>query len=184
MDAPFHMELYNLDTWTRPTENLYFHRARLDLSEIELPVRVTTNVFRISQAEHIRGRDSRVNITIPSRVSVQFLMWHQISPCHIANNVNLRISAMQRKSQKPKISKRAKGEKGAPASSRTMGRPPLPRQVVRNKRVVTFVTEQENASLKQLAEATSQSFSAVCHRLIAQGLKRNKRTKPKRGNEG
>jgi hypothetical protein len=65
-----------------------------------------------------------------------------------------------------------------------MGRRPLPREVARSARVVTFVTEQENASLKQLADATSQSLSAVCHRLIAQGLKRDKRTKPKRKHEG
>jgi len=61
-----------------------------------------------------------------------------------------------------------------------MGRPPLTREVARSERVVTFVTEHEKTSLKNLAEATSQSLSAVCHRLIAQGLKRDRRTKPKR----
>ena len=74
--------------------------------------------------------------------------------------------------------------KVTPGSGRTMGRPRLPREDARSARVVTFVTEQENASLKQLADATSQSLSAVCHRLIAQGLKRDKRTKPKRKHEG
>ena len=61
-----------------------------------------------------------------------------------------------------------------------MGRPPLPREVARSKRVATFVTEQEKASLELLAEATSLSLSAICHRLIAQGLERDERTKAAR----
>ncbi len=46
------------------------------------------------------------------------------------------------------------------------------------------LTEQEEASLNQLTNLASKSLSAVCDRLIAQGLKRNKRTKPKRSYEG
>jgi predicted transcriptional regulator len=65
-----------------------------------------------------------------------------------------------------------------------MGRPPLPREIARCKRVVTFVSEQEKANLEQLADATSQSVSAVCHRLIAQGLERDERTNPNRNTEG
>ena len=91
---------------------------------------------------------------------------------------------MQIHRQKSENSKRAKAEKVAPGSGRAMGRPPLARNVARSKRIVTFVTEQEKASLKQLADATSQSVSAVCHRLIAQGLAREERRKSNRINEG
>ena len=65
-----------------------------------------------------------------------------------------------------------------------MGRPRLPREVARCERVAVLVTEQEKASLKQLADATSQSVSAVCHHLIVQGLERDEQTKSNRNDEG
>ncbi len=85
---------------------------------------------------------------------------------------------MQEKHQRAAISKRAKKQKAASVARRAMGRPPVAREVARSQRVATFVTEQEKASLEQLADETSQSLSAVCHRLIAEGLERGKRTKP------
>ena len=91
---------------------------------------------------------------------------------------------MQTRNQGPGNSKRAKGEKAAPDPGRVMGRPPLPRKVARSRRVVTFVTEREKACLERLAGAASQSVSAVCHRLIAEGLERDRRTKPNKNNEG
>jgi len=87
---------------------------------------------------------------------------------------------MQRQRPLPGTSKRVKEGEIAPGSGRSMGRPPLPREVARSKRVVTFVTEPEKASLELLAEVTSLSLSAVCHRLIAQGLERDERTKAAR----
>lgn len=90
---------------------------------------------------------------------------------------------MQRKRHEAEGSKLAKQAKVAPGSRPTMGRPPLPREVARCERVVTFVNKPEKASLELLAEATSLSVSAVCHRFIAQGLERDERTKLKRNKE-
>lgn len=85
---------------------------------------------------------------------------------------------MQGRSREPNDTERAEEETVAPGSGRAMGRPPLPLEVARCKRVVTFVTEQEKASLNQLAHVTSPSVSAVRHRLIAQGLECDERAKP------
>ena len=52
------------------------------------------------------------------------------------------------------------------------GRPPLPRQLTRSVRVVTFVSEGEKMSLDRLVEDRHTSLSAVCHELIARGLER------------
>ena len=90
---------------------------------------------------------------------------------------------MQGRSREPDNTERAKQETLAPGSGRAMGRPPLPREIARGNRVVTFVTEQEKASLKQLARVTSQSLSAICHRFIAQGLACDERVKPTSINE-
>jgi len=51
------------------------------------------------------------------------------------------------------------------------GRPPLPRDIARRERVVTFVTLAQRRDLEKLASASSQSISAVCHRLITLGLR-------------
>ena len=53
---------------------------------------------------------------------------------------------MQGRSREPEETERAEEETVAPGSGRAMGRPPLPREVARCKRVVTFVTEQEKAT--------------------------------------
>ena len=66
MDAPVHMELHQRDTWARPNDDLCFHRAGFNLSKIEAPFRVTANVIRISQAELMHRRGSRVRIAILS----------------------------------------------------------------------------------------------------------------------
>ena len=53
-----------------------------------------------------------------------------------------------------------------------MGRPPKPLGVGRDHRVVTFVTEQEYAELKALAESRQVSLSALCHNLIVTTLRK------------
>ncbi len=78
---------------------------------------------------------------------------------------------------KPDDSKKAMGHRPSSGGGQTQGRPPLPREIARSERIVTFVTAQENASLKRLADAASLSLSACCHRLIVQGLQREDRTK-------
>jgi hypothetical protein len=52
----------------------------------------------------------------------------------------------------------------------SMGRPPLPKDERRSERTVTFLTLEERVELVQQAAAASQSLSAYCHRLIADGL--------------
>lgn len=51
------------------------------------------------------------------------------------------------------------------------GRPPLPRDEVRCKRVVTFVTDRELAKLKTLSGRQKDTLSSVCHRIIARHLR-------------
>ena len=51
------------------------------------------------------------------------------------------------------------------------GRPPLPEEVSRPHRVVTFVTSAEKAMLDELAQRDASSLSAVCHKLIKTGLR-------------
>jgi hypothetical protein len=77
---------------------------------------------------------------------------------------------MQTRRDKAGESQTAGGQPADHGSGRTMGRPSLPREVVRSHRIVTFLTEQEKASVVRLANESSQSLSAVCHRLIVQGL--------------
>jgi hypothetical protein len=54
-----------------------------------------------------------------------------------------------------------------------LGRPPLPPEAARQQRVVTFVTAGEKVLLDKLARSESSSLSAVCHQLIAAGLKKS-----------
>jgi hypothetical protein len=68
-------------------------------------------------------------------------------------------------------SEKAIGHRPSSGVGQTQGRPPLPREIARSERIVTFVTGQETASLERLADAASLSLSAVCHRLIVQGLR-------------
>jgi hypothetical protein len=81
--------------------------------------------------------------------------------------------------EKPDSSKKAMGHRPSSGEGQTQGRPPLPREIARSERIVTFVTGQEKANLKRLADATSLSLSAICHRLIVQGIQREDRTKKK-----
>jgi hypothetical protein len=52
----------------------------------------------------------------------------------------------------------------------TLGRPPLPRDKARNKRIVTFVTERELDELKAIAGKELKSLSYTMHRLLKLGL--------------
>ena len=55
---------------------------------------------------------------------------------------------------------------------RRRGRPNLPDEVARRRRVVTFVTEREKEKLDKLSKDLALSLSALCHRLISHGLVR------------
>jgi len=54
---------------------------------------------------------------------------------------------------------------------KTAGRPPLPEEERRSKRVVTFLTSKEGAQVKDIAARQGKSLSQACHELIRQGLK-------------
>jgi hypothetical protein len=56
-----------------------------------------------------------------------------------------------------------------------MGRPPKPPGTERNRRVVTFVTEDEYAELKALARDGSLSLSAVCNDMVTTALHKRRR---------
>ena len=56
-----------------------------------------------------------------------------------------------------------------------MGRPPKPAGAGRNRRVVTFVTEDEYAELKALAADGSISLSALCNEMVTTALRRKRR---------
>ena len=60
-----------------------------------------------------------------------------------------------------------------------VGRPPKPAGDGRNRRVVTFVTEDEHAELKALARDGSISLSALCNDMVTTALrkKRSRRIK-------
>ena len=51
-----------------------------------------------------------------------------------------------------------------------MGRPPLPAEEVRCKRVVTFVTRPEMKQLEELAIGNSDTLSSLCYRIISEHL--------------
>ena len=60
-----------------------------------------------------------------------------------------------------------------------MGRPPKPAGAGRNRRVVTFVTENDYIELKALARDESISLSALCNDMVTTALckKRSRRMK-------
>ncbi len=51
-----------------------------------------------------------------------------------------------------------------------LGRPPLPIEVSRTERVVTFLTKDEREILEQLSIANNKSISATCHDLLCLAL--------------
>ena len=53
---------------------------------------------------------------------------------------------------------------------RRRGRPPSPRGVARNHRIVTFVNDEQFAYLHQLSEATNTSLSTTLYQLLCQSL--------------
>jgi hypothetical protein len=60
-----------------------------------------------------------------------------------------------------------------------MGRPPKPAGTGRNRRVVTFVTENEYAELKALASDGSLSLSALCNDMVTTALRKKRSHKMK-----
>jgi hypothetical protein len=59
-----------------------------------------------------------------------------------------------------------------------LGRPPGPAGTTRSRRVVTFVTDPEFERLRELADASGKSLSAILHDLVSLSLERSKRTSP------
>ncbi len=55
-----------------------------------------------------------------------------------------------------------------------MGRPPKPPGTERNRRVVTFVTEDEYAELKMLARNRNMSLSGLCNNMVTTALCRER----------
>ena len=55
-----------------------------------------------------------------------------------------------------------------------MGRPSKPAGAGRNRRVVTFVTEDEYAELKVLAGDGSISLSALCNDMVTTALRKKR----------
>ena len=55
-----------------------------------------------------------------------------------------------------------------------MGRPPKPEGAGRNRRIATFVTEDEYAELKTLASDGSISLSALCNGMVVTALRRER----------
>ena len=55
-----------------------------------------------------------------------------------------------------------------------LGRPPKPRDEVRSRRVVSFVTRGEFDSLLELADDRGESVSAVVHRILRSALMKEK----------
>ena len=50
------------------------------------------------------------------------------------------------------------------------GRPPLPSDQRRSERVVMMLTCDEIGELRELAEATGQSISSLCHDFVVEAL--------------
>jgi len=61
-----------------------------------------------------------------------------------------------------------------------MGRPPKPAGTGRNRRVATFVTEDEYAELKALARDWSLSLSALSSDMITTALRREQKKRNSR----
>lgn len=55
-------------------------------------------------------------------------------------------------------------------TNRFGGRPKLPREHIRDQRVVTFLTGEERRLLEKLAGDASVSVSRACHDLIVRGM--------------
>ena len=55
-------------------------------------------------------------------------------------------------------------------ASRFGGRPRLPRQQIRDQRVVTFLTGKERRLLEKIAGDASVSVSRACHDLLVRGM--------------
>jgi len=53
-----------------------------------------------------------------------------------------------------------------------LGRPPIPKELARSNRVVTFVTDTELAELTRSAERKGQSLSAHVHEVLRKGMRR------------
>ena len=55
-------------------------------------------------------------------------------------------------------------------TNRFGGRPKLPREQIRDQRVVTFLTYDERTLLEKIAEDANVSVSRACHDLIVRSI--------------
>jgi hypothetical protein len=69
----------------------------------------------------------------------------------------------------------ARSNQQAPAHR---GRPPIPADVARRNRLVTFVTDRELEQLSRIADESGASMSGICHQILAGYLRRQKNTSP------
>lgn len=51
-----------------------------------------------------------------------------------------------------------------------LGRPPSPKDQVRDNRIVTFLTDRQLEKLRQLAERDGTSLSRACYQVLRQHL--------------
>lgn len=56
--------------------------------------------------------------------------------------------------------------------NRPVGRPPLPENISRTERIVTFLSKSEKQALNSLAGQKCCSISSISHELIVEGLKK------------
>ena len=62
-------------------------------------------------------------------------------------------------------------DRAAKTDKKRLGRPPGPPDSVRPHRIVTFVTSPEFKRLRELADTSGSSLSAIVHELVSRGLK-------------
>ena len=59
-----------------------------------------------------------------------------------------------------------------------LGRPPKPPEIRRNRRVVTFLAEQDYAELQAMAKQQNMSLSAAANELVIRALHESSTEKP------
>lgn len=61
-------------------------------------------------------------------------------------------------------------EQTGKTGNKTLGRPPIAQDLVRNNRVVTFVTDEQLNKINAIASNQHKSLSATCHEILADYL--------------
>jgi len=60
--------------------------------------------------------------------------------------------------------------------TRRLGRPPKPAEIVRSKRIVSFVTPSELEALEKISDHRGVSLSAVIHSMVVRSLDHDHRS--------